>query len=193
MKKTCEKMFFISGLVILIFCFIIAGSDINKAYAQCEECSINFENEDDALKEAAKYITIDEDGRKIIDILGAKQSNEDKYIIRILEIAEQIQQDEEIAINSLSSHSLNVEPKLYNNLSRYGHYCGKGNDGWNKTPIDDLDRACKAHDRCYVWGGNNTQCNATFCSSLNKIIAKNPKTTYKGAYARSARLIFCWF
>ncbi|HEQ5069934.1 TPA: hypothetical protein VG521_001653 [Streptococcus pyogenes] len=193
LKRISNRMFLVGSLVVFIFGFIILNCSVNNVYAQCEECEVDFGNEDYALKQAAKYITVDEYGRKTINVVGAKQSNEDKYIVRILEIAEQIQKDEGFSEEILNNYSVDAEAHAYSNLSRYGHYCGKGNDGWDKTPIDDLDRACKVHDRCYVWGGNNTQCNATFCSSLNKIIANNSETTYKGAYARSARLIFCWF
>ncbi len=33
--------------------------------------------------------------------------------------------------------------------SRYGHYCGKGQDPDNPTPKDDLDTCCLDHDRRY--------------------------------------------
>ncbi|XP_027133308.1 phospholipase A2 [Larimichthys crocea] len=36
-----------------------------------------------------------------------------------------------------------VNPFLYNN---YGCWCGFGGKG---TPLDDLDRCCEVHDRCY--------------------------------------------
>lgn len=37
----------------------------------------------------------------------------------------------------------------------YGNWCGPGSPpaGTNPAPIDDVDRACHEHDRCYAYEG----------------------------------------
>ena len=86
LKRISKRMLLVGSLVVFVFGFIILNCSVNNVYAQCEECEVDFGNEDYALKQAAKYITVDEYGRKTIDVVGAKKSNEDKYIVRILEI-----------------------------------------------------------------------------------------------------------
>ena len=46
----------------------------------------------------------------------------------------------------------------------YGRYCGScdGNGG-RDSPIDELDRACFFHDKCYIGGGDT--CDQCYCNA----------------------------
>ncbi|NME50441.1 phospholipase A2 family protein [Enterococcus cecorum] len=75
-------------------------------------------------------------------------------------------------------------------IGAYGNYCGKGNKGWNKKPIDDLDSACREHDKCFKgFFKNNDKCNRDFIRKLLPIIQANPGTK-KGIYAMAAAKLF---
>ncbi|RFA35946.1 hypothetical protein CAI16_06725 [Virgibacillus dokdonensis] len=77
-------------------------------------------------------------------------------------------------------------------IGNYGRYCGKGNKGGK--PIDNLDKACQAHDRCFLGFKNkstkNKECNQRFVRALLPIIQANSELTKKGAYARAAAYLF---
>lgn len=58
----------------------------------------------------------------------------------------------------------------------HGRYCGKGCSGeWNgelykAAPIDELDRACFWHDRCFGGGGcTECHCNAQLSTWANQV------------------------
>lgn len=78
-------------------------------------------------------------------------------------------------------------------LTRYGHYCGAGNLGWDVAPIDNLDWACRRHDLCWQgWGPASKECNRQFVNELKVIIA-NHTWTPRGRYAMAALVIFLPF
>ena len=73
-------------------------------------------------------------------------------------------------------------------VGRVAIVCGKGNNG--KTPIDDLDGACQAHDTCYAWGGNNEKCNQEFRQRLLTIMQETSLFDYKHIVAVAAYKLF---
>ena len=123
-----------------------------------------------------KYITISEDGTKYFDENKAITNSEPEYLIDVG--------------NTMNQFSLNNDSEImpFVNILVYGNYCGKGNSGG--APIDDLDYACYRHDMCFVWGGNNTQCNNQMLVRLLPIIQVTPKFSYKWNVAVGAYVAF---
>jgi RHS repeat-associated protein len=100
----------------------------------------------------------------------------------------------------------------------YGNYCGWGNAGFFTLPIDDMDRACQAHDACYQANGlsgwdvvatigtrNIDRCSPQNTCGDSKAIAKcgcdkylcdripdvQPGSSAKMNYISLATLLFC--
>ncbi|QPK94387.1 hypothetical protein HCQ94_01380 [Actinomyces sp. zg-332] len=74
-------------------------------------------------------------------------------------------------------------------LINYGKYCGPGNSGPGQ-PIDDLDTACRSHDRCYGRHGYfNSQCDRDFVATLRRLLP-HATNTYKRLYIEAALAIF---
>ncbi|KAM3849713.1 phospholipase A2-like [Diretmus argenteus] len=61
------------------------------------------------------------------------------------------------ALNQFRSMILCVMPdsKPVMDYADYGCYCGMGGSG---TPVDDLDRCCQVHDRCYSDAMQHSEC-----------------------------------
>jgi RHS repeat-associated protein len=84
----------------------------------------------------------------------------------------------------------------------YGNYCGPGNNPG--APIDELDRACKAHDDCYGAAGlaardviitppDPGRCQQAVCDEVLCAAARNfvPITAKQRVARRSVIALFC--
>ncbi|MGV3078566.1 phospholipase A2 family protein [Streptococcus pluranimalium] len=75
-----------------------------------------------------------------------------------------------------SSAIASMERALFT-IGDYGNYCGKGNNGWNKEPIDDLEAACKENDKCFKgFNKDKRACNQAFFKRLAPNMEKNNVT-----------------
>lgn len=78
----------------------------------------------------------------------------------------------------------------------HGHYCGPnhGDPGYSLPPIDAVDAACKAHDRCYEEDGQgllSCACDVALLAALASLTATPDKLDMRSAVAAAA--IFGWF
>jgi hypothetical protein len=65
----------------------------------------------------------------------------------------------------------------------YGNWCGPSfpqDPGINPTPLDAVDAACEAHDKCYrQYGKNDCQCNLDLINAMPQAIANSPTLSGK--------------
>ncbi|ANZ98571.1 hypothetical protein BFC20_12505 (plasmid) [Brochothrix thermosphacta] len=102
------------------------------------------EKTQEILSELDKYLLEDEEGNIIFKV----KSNEtpSKEVLEIGKVINEFSGKDDTEIMSTV-----IKNRIAFNGLVYGNYCGKGSN--NKKPIDDLDSACKAHDKCYNWEG----------------------------------------
>ena len=80
----------------------------------------------------------------------------------------------------IASAARDITPQL--SLPIYGNYCGPGHgDPTGATPpIDAVDAACRAHDRCYASRGYfDCQCDRNLIASMRGAIASTSTTAGK--------------
>lgn len=154
----------------------------DDVYADFDSNTLNLMNSLD------KYISKNDNGALIFDIESASQAQESQEVLKVGEVINSISQD----INEVGFHD-GTEPVLrwLFPIGSYGNYCGKGNKGWDKKPIDDLDSACREHDKCFKgFNAKSKSCNRAFVKRLLPIVQTNSPLTYKGAYAAAALKLF---
>lgn len=144
-----------------------------------------------AMENLDEYLIIDSNGVETFDIISATKNDESDLLIAIGSTYNQFGNDyiniEEEAITTLGW------PKI----SLYGNFCGpagKNGSNFSKKAIDDLDSACKAHDRCYKPGKSdkttNRSCNLAFMKRLLPVIQKSSKLSKKHIVAVAAYKYF---
>ncbi|KQS23548.1 hypothetical protein ASF99_13675 [Exiguobacterium sp. Leaf187] len=142
----------------------------------------------DLFKEMDKYTVTDEKGYSTIDVAAAEANGVSEEFLAVMRMTNEISASENKTVSpgTITTYAFDLP------IGNYGKYCGKGNKGG--TAIDDLDRACKAHDACFLGMFNvsekNKKCNIAFVSKLLPIVQKTSITSYKGIYARGALKIF---
>jgi hypothetical protein len=142
----------------------------------------------DIFNELDNYTLVDENGLKTIDLVSAEQNNASEEIIEIGTVMNSMAKD----VDKDNSYKNTEEIVLYSlfPIGSYGNYCGKGNNGYDKTPIDNLDSACRAHDKCFNgFFKKNTTCNQAFIKKLLPIV-QSERFSKKGIYAFAAIQLF---
>ncbi|WP_116277775.1 phospholipase A2 family protein [Virgibacillus dokdonensis] len=164
-----------------------AADYINKSKINGDEILNDLDQETiDMFGELDKYLIESADRSIKLNVTAAELEDVRPELLNVINI-----------VNDMGDN-LEVENEVMNTLGfkypigNYGRYCGKGNKGGK--PIDNLDKACQAHDRCFLGFKNkstkNKECNQRFVRALLPIIQANSELTKKGAYARAAAYLF---
>lgn len=199
MKKLL-KLSILSLSMVFIFGFstngVNASSNVNVSSGETLKEKELLEQLDqetiDMFNEIDKYIIQDENGKSVVDIDAAIKNNVDAKTLEVMNVFNEISTTEKTNFSPSVSNGGFTTLDFSLPIGNYGNYCGKGNKGG--TAIDDLDRACKAHDACFLGLTNtsskNKKCNFDFVYKLLPIVQVNPPVTYKGIYARAALKLF---
>lgn len=172
----------------MIFCVAFIGINTVKA-SECLSLDGMTPKEQQLIGSVMEYTYTDLEGYVKFDLSSAEKADLSEEAIAIGEEINQIS-------NAVKSEFGNSEGVSYrvaaSNLILYGNYCGKGNRGWSVPPVDSIDAACREHDKCYVHGGNNTECNRSFCQKLRVLLRNYEEGTTKFRFIAAAMTVFCW-
>lgn len=188
MKKYFKFGYLLIALTILVFTLIPQNESfaLEKKYDENEILQDLDQETINMFEELDKYLIENEDGSIRLDKESAELDNVEPEILNLIDIINNMEEEVEKQGGEISTYDFAFP------IGNYGRYCGKGNKGG--TPIDDLDRACKTHDGCFLGFNNksakNKKCNRNFVRSLLPIIQANSELTKKGAYARAAVYLF---
>lgn len=197
MHKNYSKIkIYLSVIVIFLsICSFILAIPYNAFADSNLSCAIEneevFLNEETELlfAEIEKYMITYDYGKRNFDMASALNNNASK---KALEIGFAINQMvEDLEEERLNEGGIIPFSQGWNGGLSYGYYCGPGNQGWDKNPIDNLDSACRRHDRCYnddPLGYGHFACDGDFCRELKPII--NNSSGQKYVYASAAFLVF---
>lgn len=183
MKKIIFSVFtiFLTFLAFSNFAF----ADTNEFYSLLDSDKVATLNELDSVTE------FNEKGLPVVNLDQAYNVGLSGEAMEVALNLNEIVRD--IETNGESSAIASMEKALLP-IGSYGNYCGKGNNGWSKQPIDDLDAACREHDKCFKgFTKDNRACNQAFLRRLAPIMQKNNTTSKKGGYALAAFYLFSKF
>lgn len=152
--------------------------------------TVDFETVE-AMEKLDNYLINDSNGEMTFDFVSAIENNESELLLSIGSAYNQFgESSTEISDSTITVYGW---PKI----SLYGNFCGpagKNGSDFSKSAIDNLDSACKAHDRCYAPGKSdkttNRSCNLAFMKKLLPIIQTSSKLSKKHVVAVAA---YKWF
>lgn len=193
MKKTIKKIIALS--LTIFMCIGTVSSSL--AYAAENEVikstydtnNTTTSGETDQLKnllnDVEKYI--DYDGNKFFDEVLARENNENEEVIEIGLAYNEMLKDEK---NGKFENNNRKKRAVIKGLTRYGNWCGLGNNG--KKPIDILDAQCKVHDKCYASKGQwNSGCDVQFVYNIARNFGAIKKLGWRArTYAVAAIILF---
>lgn len=183
-KLLCLVAMLLLGIVSVFANGFNAYADENTTSA---ETSVYDLDENQILEIMNEYIFVNENGIREFDLNTAINNNVPDEILEIGNTMNNIVLEAE---KEKGNDDLTVKIVKRATFLVYGNYCGYGNNGKEKRPIDDLDTACMYHDYCYVHGGDNTDCNRKFADRLRVVIKNAKKFSYKYNIAVGALAIF---
>lgn len=149
---------------------LILGFSVPTANAESNVDITTYSNmtstAEDFQNAFAKYSKIHErTGYLIFDVEKAKADGGSYDFIRTGELYNTMVID----YNVLSAK----QNKNIPNSPYYGNFCGPFTTNMKAKPIDELDKACRTHDRCYgKHGWGNKQCDRDFVSILKRIMPR---------------------
>ncbi|KXT63626.1 Phospholipase A2 family enzyme [Streptococcus gallolyticus] len=175
-------------ITTIISAFLMSSISV---FADTDVYSLLDDHSANILKQLDSVTEFNEQGLPVVNTDVAYEMGIDEEALEVAYNLNQIVED--IETNGESSALATMERALFP-IGAYGNYCGKGNNGWNVAPIDDLDSACREHDKCFKgFTKDNRSCNKAFLTRLAPIIQKNNVSTTKGAYALAAFKLFSNF
>ncbi|WP_438830874.1 phospholipase A2 family protein [Streptococcus pluranimalium] len=180
---------FVFSILTIFLAFLafsnIVSADTNDFYNLLDGDNVAILNELDSVTE------FNDKGLPVVNLEQAHNVGLSDEAIEVALNLNEIVRD--IETNGESSAIASMERALFP-IGDYGNYCGRGNNGWNKQPIDDLDAACREHDKCFKgFLKDNRACNQAFLRRLAPIMQKNNVTSKKGGYASAAFYLFSKF
>lgn len=179
---------FLLAIITVISTFFMFSTSV---FADTDVYSLLDDHSANVLRQLDFVTEFNEQGLPVVNTDVAEEMGLDEEAIEVAYNLNQIVKD--IETNGESSTLAAMERALFP-IGSYGNYCGKGNNGWNVAPIDDLDSACREHDKCFKgFTKDNRSCNKAFLTRLAPIIQKNNASTTKGAYALAAFKLFSNF
>lgn len=149
----------------------------------------------EAMDRLDEYLIIDSDGESVFDLTSAVENDESDLLIEIGKVFNQFGEESKSndGMMSMAAAASSGWPRI----PIYGNYCGPAGPGgtdFTKKPIDNLDDACRYHDRCYLPGGSdnviNRSCNLAFMKRLLSVIQTSNKLTRKHITAVAAYKYF---
>ncbi|MBZ3798230.1 phospholipase [Lacticaseibacillus paracasei] len=177
---------------IIVLLGIVIGIVLcsGKSVSASENVPINdtYTNEQrKAIETVEKFIEYDDKGIPEVNVSEAYRENPSEMTLLYAN-----------QINSLSrSVKTDGVEKTVGRIKRalfpigsWENYCGKGNNGWSKNPVDNLDAACREHDKCFKgFSMKSAACNRAFIKRLLPIVQRGGFSA-KGLYASAAITLF---
>lgn len=153
-----------------------ASNDYNGNMSVGKNNNNDINTVDDKIDGYEKYL-IDDGETVTFDLELALKNNESSEMITFGEVFNSLAEE----TNQSAENEIATANFIYDN-TRYGNWCGRGNNGRN--PLDVLDLACMQHDKCYDRNGrDNPYCDRVFVRRL-KTIRNNGYSVTLGTYAR---------
>lgn len=185
MLKSFKVGFLFLSAVIFIFTVIPQNASASVKSKTNEELFESLGGLDqetlDMFNELDKYRIELGDGSFKLDTTTAELEGVQPEVLNVINIVNVMAKDVDAEISPFALFP----------IGSYGNYCGKGNNGYDKTPIDNLDSACRDHDKCFKgWNDASIPCNQVFVGKLMVIVQATSAISDKGAYARAALYLF---